>query len=102
MSNPSKKKGTGFETDIVNRGLDYGLDIFRKEAGNRYDIEVRGSTGRTIEALVARADRGKALVTIRLDDFFHILQEHGDNAHIEAKRLARVALHSIFEEKFGR
>ena len=100
MANPSKQKGTKFETDIVNRGKDYGLDIRRMPASARYDIFVRSGTGRTIEALVTRPDYGKALATIRLDDLFHLLVAHGDGAHIEAKRLAKVAIHSIFDDKF--
>jgi hypothetical protein len=97
-----KDKGTAFETWVVNRGKDRGLDIYRTPASSRYDIEVRGNTGRTIDALVTRPDYGHALATIRLDDLLHMLQEHGDGAHIECKRLAKVALHSIFEDKFSR
>ena len=102
MTNPSKAKGTRFETWVVNTLVnDYGLDAFRKEAAHRYDIEVRGNTGRTIDTLVTRPDYGQPLAIIRFRDFAHILQEHGDNAHIEAKRLAKVAIHSIFEDKFS-
>ena len=102
MSNPSKQKGTKFETEVVNMGEgDYGLDIYRMPASARYDIAVRGSTGRIIETLVTRPDYGQALATMRLRDFFHLLQEHGDHAHIECKRLAKVSLHSIFEDKFS-
>jgi len=97
-----KDKGTKFETFIVNTGAsDYGLDIARMPASSRYDIAVRGSTGRTIEALVAKENGGPALATITLADFFHLLQAHGDNAHIEAKHLARIFLHGIYEEKFS-
>jgi hypothetical protein len=102
MSNPSKAKGTGFEREVTNRGLEYGLNIVREPAGAPWDHTVRGSTGRTIEALVTRPDRGRALATIALDDLFHILAEHGDNAHIECKRFARIALHTIYEKKFPR
>lgn len=96
-----KDKGTRFETEVVNRGKDFGLDIYRTPASSRYDIEVRGGTGRTIEALVTRPNYGQALATTRLADLFHLLSEHGDAAHIECKRLAKVAVHSIFEDKFG-
>jgi len=102
MANPPRKKGTGFETETVNEAKEYGLDAFRLEQGSPYDIEVRGSTGRVIEALVTRPDRGESLATIRTKDLLHILAEHGDNAHIECKRYARFALHTIFEYKFGR
>lgn len=100
MANPPKKKGTGYETEVVSRGKDFGLDIFRTSPGMPYDVEVRGNTGRIIEALTARADRGRSLVLIPLDDLFHMLAEHGDGAHIECKRYARVSLHTIYERKF--
>jgi hypothetical protein len=95
-----KDKGTRFETWTENQALDHGLDAKREDAGNRWDITVRGSTGHTIEALVTRPNYGQAMATIRLHDFFHLLAAHGDSAHIECKRLAKVAVHSIFEDKF--
>jgi len=100
MSNPSKAKGTKFETEVVNLGKEYGLDIERKGTGERVDIRVNGSTGRTIQALVTRPDYGLALAAIPLRDLFHLLRSHGDNAQIECKRYARFSHHSIFEEKF--
>jgi len=101
VANPPRQKGTRFETFVVNKGReDYGLDISRMPASSRYDIAVRGSTGRTIEALVAKENYGQPLATITLSDFFHLLEAHGDNAHIECKSLKRIALHGIYEEKF--
>lgn len=82
-------------------GQDYGLEMHRQPASAAFDIFVRGNTGRVVEGLATRPDRGQWLVTIRLDDLFHILREHGDSAHIEVKRYARFALHTIFEKKFG-
>ena len=102
MANPPRKKGTGFETDVVNKANAAGLEATRTPAGTVYDIDIKGSTGRTIEALVTRPDRGRPLATIRLEDLFHLLREHGDKAHLECKRYARFSLHSIFEGKFGR
>jgi hypothetical protein len=102
VANPPRQKGTRFETAVVNRGLDYGLNIRRMPPGCRYDIHVWGSTGRTIEALAAKQNYGPALVTIPLDDFFHLLKEHGDAAHIECKSLKKIALHSIYQDKFRR
>lgn len=102
MANPPRQKGTGYETEVVNDGLERGLDIVRQPASSTFDLMVRGSTGRFIDALATRPDRGQSLVTIRLDDFFHLLSEHGDNARIECKRYARFALHTIFDKKFGR
>ncbi len=102
MSNPSKQKGTKFETWCANMALDRGLTAKREPAGARFDITIKGSTGRTIEALVTRPDYGQALATIPYRDFLHLLMAHGDGAHVECKRLAKVALHSIYEDKFGR
>ena len=101
MANPPKQKGTTFETWLVNSGKDLAMDISRMPASSKFDIMVRGSTGRTIEALATRPDYGQTLVTIRWADFLHLLVNHGDNAHIEAKRYKKFAHHSIFEEKFG-
>ena len=96
-----KDKGTRFETFVTSVLLGYGLEAKRMPASSRYDIGVRGSTGKTIEVLVAKENNGKALATIPLSDFAHLLQQHGDNAHIECKHLARIALHGIYQSKFG-
>ena len=101
MANPPKQKGTRFESDLVSRAHDFGLDAYRMPASSRYDIQVRGNTGRNLDALITRPDYGQALVTIRLADFFHLLAEHGDGAHIEAKRYKAFRHHSIFEDKFA-
>jgi hypothetical protein len=95
-----KDKGTRFETSTERFLQALGLDAKREDAGNRWDITVRGSTGRTIEALVARENYGPPLATIRLRDFAHLLAAHGDNAHIECKHLSRIALHGVFQSKF--
>ena len=96
-----KDKGTRFETWTERYLQERGLDAKREDAGAKWDITVRGSTGRTIEALATRPDYGFPLVSITLADFAHLLQEHGDSAHIECKRLAKVAIHSIYIDKFG-
>ncbi len=95
-----KDKGTKFETFVKRTLQDYGLDAERTPASSRHDITVRGSTGRTIHALAAQANYGPPLVTIPLRDFAHLLASHGDNAHIECKRLAAIALHTTFTDKF--
>ena len=100
MSNPPRKKGTGFESFIVKEAEGYGLEATRTSAGARYDVDIRGGTGRSIEGLATRPDRGQPLVTIRLADFFHLLASHGDGAHIEAKRYKAFRHHAIFESKF--
>jgi hypothetical protein len=102
VSNPPRQKGTRFETFIVNLGKDFGLDIMRMPAASRFDIKVRGYTGKTIEALAAKQNFGPALVTIPLTDFFHLLRGHGDGANIEAKSLKKIALHTIYQDKFRR
>ena len=101
MANPPKAKGTRFETEIVNRAKDYGLDAVREPASARWDVTVRGSTGRTIEALATRPDYGFPLVSIPLADFLHLLAAHGDSAHIECKRYKKMAHHSLYANKFG-
>lgn len=101
MANPPKQKGTKFETEVVNAALDKGLTAQRTSAGRRYDIDILGSTGRTIEALATRPDYGHTLVTMRLADFLHLLAGHGDGAKVECKRYRRFSLHGIFDDKFG-
>jgi len=101
MSNPPRQKGTKFETFVVNESKEYGLAAHRMPASSRYDINVRGNTGRVIQALVAREDYGAPLATIPLRDFLHLLASHGDGANIECKRLKRIALHGIYQSKFG-
>ena len=97
----SRAKGTRLESDIRNAGLDLGLDISREPMGARWDLTVRGSTGRTIEALATRPDFGKTLVSIPLADFLHLLVSHGDSARIECKRYAKFAHHSIYTDTFS-
>lgn len=101
MANPPKAKGTGGEREVLTKAISaYGLDATRTPASATYDIAVRGSTGRTIQVLATRPDHGRWLATIPLDDLFHMLQEHGDNARIEVKRYRRFALHTIWDRKF--
>lgn len=101
MANPPRKKGTAAEGEVVNRARGAGLTAVRTPAGSTYDVQVQGSTGRTVNVLATRPDRGYWLVTITLDDLIHMLSQHGDAAHIEVKRYARFSLHSIFDKKFG-
>ena len=100
MSNPPKQKGTAFEREVLLAAEASGLKVRRTPAGWPWDLEVEGSTGHVIEALVTRPDRGKALATVRLDDLFHVLREHGDPANIECKRYARFVIHTIFNDTF--
>ncbi len=97
----ARAKGTRFETEVVNALRDRGLDAQRMPASSRYDIQVRGNTGRDTNALVTRPDYGTTLVTISFVDFMHLLSEHGDGARIECKRFKKFAHHSIYADKFG-
>ena len=115
MSNPSKAKGTKFETQIVNDlntlfGYQVVGGVFAKRtpASSRYDIESVRPTNPEYyptDILVAKADYGPVLVTMRWDDFTSLWgiamgESYDGPLHIEAKRLAKIGLHSIFQEKF--
>jgi len=116
MANPSKKKGTKFETEIVNDlNTSFGSQVVggvfakRTSAGKRYDIENVRPTNPGYEAtniLVAKADYGPRLVTMQWKDFVMLWgiamgESYDGPLHIEAKRLAKIALHTIFQDKFG-
>lgn len=105
MSNPSKKKGTAYETELVRFFESNAFKARRLENGSRHDIEVRSrydEDDRVVEALATRPDRGRTLVAVRLEDFFDLLDAAGWGANVEAKRYAQFAHHTIFEKKFGR
>lgn len=111
MANPSKKKGTGGETELLRLLADEGLAFVRTPPTTTYDLtnEVPGRLELTpLEVLATRPDRGQWLVTMRLEDFAHLLRQSDANydgvweTHVEVKRYARFALHTIFESKFGR
>jgi hypothetical protein len=116
VANPSKQKGTKFETQIVNDlNTTFGSQVVggvfakRTPASSRYDIENVRPTNPGYPAtdiLVAKADYGPRLVTMQWHDFTMLWgvamgESYDGPLHIEAKRLAKIALHSIFEEKFG-
>ena len=104
MSNPSKKKGTGGEKEVVDAALATGLFARRMPPGANYDLyiepryDVIMGTNEPIRALATRPDRGQWLVSIPLDDFLRMMD---GVAEVEVKRYARFALHSIYEAKFG-
>jgi Holliday junction resolvase len=110
MANPSKQKGTGGETELVRLLAELGLEFVRMPASADYDL-TNANPNRLeltpLEALATRPDRGEWLVTLRLEDFAHLLkltQTFGPpwETHIEAKRYTRFALHTIWNNKFGR
>lgn len=105
MTTPSKKKGTGGETELVRLLNKRGLKFRRTPASHSYDLVQEGSFATTpIEALATRPDHGEWLVTMRLDDFSFLLlgQPRLLETHVEVKRYARFSLHSIFAGKFPR
>lgn len=118
MANPSKKKGTAAETELVRLLAERGLHFVRTPASAPYDLTnavPHRLELEPLEVLATRPDRGEWLVTLRLDDFAPLLRstsfERGRTVggttepwetHIEVKRYSRFSLHTIFTEKFGR
>jgi hypothetical protein len=103
MANPPRKKGTQFETEVR---LALGYPNLRRTApGTKWDLEEVGSS--PVEILATRPDRGKKLVSLRLEDFaalydsYCLLSGERPGLRIECKRFARFAHHQIFTEKFG-
>lgn len=104
MANPPKKKGTGFETEMERAFEAAGFEVHKTGEGESFDLRVVG-TGpqrvRSLPMLATRPDRGESLVTLRLPDLLTLLGPSGYGAHVECKRYARFALHTIFRKKFG-
>src|SRR5512132_1468888 len=101
MSNRAKKKGTGFEREVMEALEGVGFKPYRTSPGSPWDIVVPGQE--PFEVLATRPDRGEALVTLPLKDFIELLREynrHGDDygARIECKRFARFAHHTIYTD----
>lgn len=109
MANPSRRKGTGEETAIVDRWNTYfGREVARRtSASSTYDVRVQvdGAVHPPIQVLSTRPDRGRRLYTLTEQDFLELFgsgEFHANTpVHIEAKRYARFSLHTIFEKKFG-
>ena len=106
MANPSKKKGTGGETELLRLLAAEGLTFVRTPPGTNYDLTNQNPDIlelQPLEVLATRPDHGEWLVTLRLADFIVLLQERELwETHIEVKRYARFALHTIWNAKFGR
>lgn len=111
-----RQKGTREETAIVNEWNDYfGVSHHarRMPAGSRYDVHVDGFSDPEIappvDVLVTRADKGERLATLRFKDLMTLWSEANTGGyelapelHMESKRYARFALHTIFFTKFGK
>lgn len=107
MANPAKQKGTGGETELVGElNGRFGPDTFRRSWANAaydlYRVATEFPHLQPVEALATRPDRGRWLVTVDLHDFMDLIEGHKLPVHIEVKRYARFALHTIFEQKFPR
>lgn len=99
MANPPKKKGTAGETELLRVLSLPGL--VRTPPTTSYDL-ARPGLAPPIEVLATRPDHGEWLMTMRMEDFLHLLGDDECELHIEVKRYARFALHTIWNSKFGR
>lgn len=105
MSNPPRKKGTGFETEVMRQLGWPGLR--RTPPGTNWDIELPGED--YFEVLATRPDRGRTLVTLPLTDFAVLFDLYNNmvpgaqaGLKIECKRYARLQVHTLYESKFSR
>jgi hypothetical protein len=114
MANPSKKKGTAAENEVIKGLEDSGMTFKRTLPGTPWDVERNRYEGRDdsgdrwMFVLATRPDYGRWLVTTSLEDFAWLLRNLKDDAFypvspkIEVKRYARFSLHRIWEEKFAK
>jgi hypothetical protein len=109
MANPSKAKGTGAETELRLELLGRGIVVVRNPAGDPIDLDRPGPEA--FDILATRPDRGEWLLSMGLDDFARLMKTYDatgeevslpdSGLHIEVKRYARFAHHTIFESKFA-
>ena len=104
MANPSKQKGTGGETELLNMLGREGL--VRTPPGTVWDLD-RPGWDPPVRVLATRPDRGQWLFTMDLFDFDRFLAEHDASddpfltqVQVEVKRYKAFAHHTIFESKF--
>lgn len=104
MSNPSKKKGTDGETELLLELVEAIPGLVRTPPTSDFDLRRLGSDGAVIhEVLATRPDRGQWLITMDLDTFRELVLDCEEcEFNIEVKRYARFSLHAIWEKKFGR
>lgn len=102
MSNPSKQKGTGGETELLRilEGL-FEREFRRTSHGEPWDIEpVHYATDQgPIRVLAIRPDRGRWLLMLPPEDY--VKDPFTQHMRVEVKRFARSAVHSIWEKKHG-
>lgn len=113
MANPSKAKGTLGENEVRDALALERVFVTRTSPSVPWDLQrPPGKQGAyDLEALATRPDRGEWLVTLRLSDFGRLVAESDEvrdiessprlGLHVEVKRYARFALHSIWNKKFG-
>jgi hypothetical protein len=115
MANPSKKKGTGGETELLRLLEIKGMvrtppaspwDLERPELLPDLDWQPADVTivpDPPLNALATRPDNGKWLVTVDLDTFRELVRRSfwTGPIRVEVKRYARFALHGIWAKKFG-
>lgn len=107
MTNPPKKKGTAAETTLRSLLEDItGREFRRTEPGCKWDLETADDGSRSqlyesepIRVLATRPDRGEWLLTMTPDEW--MWDPNTRPIHVEVKRYARFALHTIWERKFG-
>ncbi len=108
MTNPSKAKGTGGETELLRSLQDVIPDLVRTPAASIIDLAAPGIELIPWEFLATRPDKGRWLISMDLEAFKDLWTEAGlitrrkSAVYIEVKRYKHFSLHSIWEKKFGR
>ncbi|MEM2973342.1 MAG: hypothetical protein QXS50_04250 [Candidatus Caldarchaeum sp.] len=115
MANPSKKKGTMGEAEVLKLCYDAGIEVARTAPGTPYDLESIATPGTEMvdctpfEVLVTRPDRGRWLATLDFNALLSLFRQletvfpgKALPLRIEVKRYHRLAIHNIFETKFGK
>jgi hypothetical protein len=103
VANPPRSKGTSGEREVLRLLLPHMPGLVRNPSSALVDLSAPGN-GFPLQVLATRPDRGRWLFTLGFEDFAALWDAGpGDGAvDIEVKRLARVALHGIYEQKFPR
>ena len=107
MANPSKRKGTAGETELRSIFLNMGIELRRTAPGTAWDLESVHFDPELhpLYIVAVRPDRGRWLLSCDLLDWRRQREDPREarrQLRVEVKRYARFALHTIYEEKFGR